>query len=134
MIPAAIQLRDNYRGLREWVSEFQDALDSENVSDIFRQRKVFQSVARSLESRFSTGMSGDTTLQLGFSWLKVATKIGSPISWAQNLFGIRAQLNRMILGPTGRNSIKSLLKLFGEENSQRGQLVEKELLRSSHTS
>lgn len=55
-------------------------------------------------------------------------KGASPVNALQNRFGVRAQINRLVLMPPGRRSFKKLLKLLGEENSPRGIALEKDFL------
>lgn len=129
VVKTAIGLRSDFEELRRWLSGFQQALDREDLPEILKCQRMLQSVARHVSSRLSSAIVGDTTVQLGFSWLKIATKIGSPANWTRNRFGIRAQLNRLIVGRAGRKSVKTFLKLLGEENSQNGQVIEREFLR-----
>jgi len=63
--------------------------------------------------------------------LKVATKTGSPGNALLNLFGVRAELNRLILAPAGRKSLKKFLQMLGEEKTSRGLAFQKAMLQRS---
>ncbi len=124
----AIQLRAEYAALRSWLAEFQAALDAENIAELLSKRRLLESVARDLDSAVSLTPAGDSTVQFGLSWLKMTTKVGSPMNVMRNRFGVRAQLNRLTLAPPGRATFKKLLRLLGEQHSQRGMIFERNFL------
>ena len=124
----ALQLRGEYAALRAWLGAFQAALDAEDVAGILSKKKVLESVARNIDSKISLTPVGDTTVQFGFSWLKVTAKGGSPLNSLRNCFGVRSQLDRLALAPPGRKSLKKFLKFLGEENSPRGLALERDFL------
>jgi hypothetical protein len=47
------------------------------------------------------------------------------------MFGVRAELNRLILAPAGRKSLKKFLRMLGEENTSRGLAFQKAMLHRS---
>ena len=127
----ALQLRDEYSELRKWLGEFQAALDAESVSELLSKKNLLEGVARNIDSQISLTPVGDSTVQFGLSWLKVTTKAGSPLNALRNHFGVRSQLNRLALAPPGRASLKKLLRLLGEQHTERGLALEKDFLRRS---
>lgn len=74
---------------------------------------------------------GDTTLQIGTSWVKATMKSGDPINSLCNQIGIRAMLNRLVLAPTGLDVVRKLARLCGEKNSKTGLNFEREFLLAS---
>ncbi len=131
LMHVALQVREKYTGLRTWLAEFQHTIDSEDIPGVLARKKTLQSIARDIDSRISLTPAGDTTLQLGISWLKLTTKIGSPLDAFRNRFGVRAQIGQLILNSPGRNTFDKLLKLLGEENSKRGLAFKQEFLSSA---
>lgn len=131
LMKTALQVRREYRHLRNWLGKFQVALDQENTKAILSERKKLESVARHVDSYITLTPAGDTTLQFGLGWLKVATKAGSPGNALKNMFGVRAELNRLILAPAGRKSLKKFLRMLGEENTSRGLAFQKAMLHRS---
>jgi hypothetical protein len=128
LMRVALQLRAEYNALRKWLGEFQQALDAEDTKDILKREKLLQSVAHHIDACCSAFPVGDTTIQIGLSWLKVAAKGGSPGNSLLNQFGVRAMLNRLILAPTGKSVLRKLCKLFGEEHSRLGINFERDYL------
>jgi hypothetical protein len=128
LLTVALQLRSEYTPLREWLREFQSSLDAGSTADLLAREKILQSVARNIDAHCSAFPVGDTTIQIGLSWLKATFKAGDPINRGQNLIGVRASMNRLVLAPAGAKSIRKLAKLFGEETSQLGINLEKALL------
>ncbi len=132
LIKTALQVRREYSNLRDWLGKFQVALDREDTKAILSERKKLESVARHVDSYVTLTPPGDTTLQFGLSWLKVTTKGGSPGNSVKNMFGVRAELNRLILAPAGCRSLKKFLRMLGEENTGRGLAFQKAMfLRST---
>ncbi len=129
IIKTALQVRDNYSALRKWLSKFQQALDGENMKEILAHGKALQSVARYVDSYSLLTPVGDTSLQFGLSWLKVGVKCGSPVNAIKNLFGMRAELNRLILAPAGHNSLNKFLRMLGEQHTKRGRVFKDEFLK-----
>ena len=129
LLPTALQLRRKYRQLRHWLSQFQAAIDAEDVREVMSRKKLLQSVSRNIDALALAAPAGDTTVQFGVSWLKVTMKGASPLNALQNRVGVRAQINRLVVAPPGRRSFRKLLKMLGEENSPRGIALEKDFLR-----
>jgi len=127
VITIARQLRREYAPLRRWLVEFQKAMDASDTKEVLRNEKILQSVARHIDATCSAFPVGDTTLQIGTSWLKVTLKSGDPINSLRNQFGVRAVLNRLVLAPAGRDVVRKLTRLCGEQNSKAGVAFEREL-------
>lgn len=120
LLPAALHVRKSYADLRHWTGKLQDVLDQEDVGAVLAQRKVLQSVAKNLSKLTTLDPVGDTSVQFGASWAKVTTKLGSPLNWASNRFGVRAQIKRLVLTPQGRGRFRKLLRFLGEDGTARG--------------
>jgi len=54
--------------------------------------------------------------------LKIAIK-GNPINSLRNQFGVRAMVNKLILGHSGNAELKKLLRFFGHHNSDIGMKI-----------
>ena len=123
LVPTALQLRDEYKKLRGWLAKLQQALAEENTKEILAHHKELQSVARHVDSYGALTPQGDTTVQFGVSWLRIGFKGGSPLNAVKNKFGMRAELNRLILAPAGFNSVKKFTKMLGEQHTKRGRAL-----------
>jgi hypothetical protein len=123
LVPSALQLRDDYKKLRLWLAQLQKAFAEENAKEILAHHKELESVARHIDSFGALTPQGDTTVQFGVSWLKVNSEVGSPLDWIRNRFGMRAELNRLILAPAGYNSVKKFTKMLGEQHTKRGRAL-----------
>jgi hypothetical protein len=128
LIPTALQLRDTYPKVREWLAQLQRDLNHEDMKKVLRHEKRLQSVARHLDSYSAVTPPGDTTVQFGTSWAKIGFKGGSPLNAVQNLFGMRAEINRLVLAPAGHRAIMKLLRMMGEQNTKRGGALKDELV------
>jgi hypothetical protein len=58
----------------------------------------------------------------GIDILKIAIK-GDPINTIQNQYGVRAMINKLILGASGDTELKKLLKFFGHHNTSVGMKI-----------
>jgi hypothetical protein len=128
IISCAVALRAEYSELRGWLAKLQKAFVAEDAVEILSKKKLLQSVSRNVDALTSSSPVGDTTVQIGFGFLKLTGKIGAPLNAVKNRFGVRAQLNRLILMPAGRAALKRLIKHFGEDRSKLGRAVEKGFL------
>jgi hypothetical protein len=131
LVATALQLRDNYKNVRKWLGQLQRDLSDESIKKVLAHEKRLQSIARHLDSYSSLTPQGDTTVQIGISWLKVTAKGGSPVNALKNLYGMRAEVNRLVLQPSGHKTIKKLLRMLGEERTKRGRKLKDELVRRS---
>ncbi len=116
LIPAALTLREELADLRSWIGQWQGAMTVENVAEMLRYKKTLESVARYLDALSTYGPSGDTSVQVGLSWLKVTMKGGSPLNSLINQFGIRAELNELVLQSPGQNAVSKLIDLVAGRN------------------
>jgi hypothetical protein len=132
LMKTAFQVRHDYKSLRNWMGKLQSALDQEDTKSVLSERKVLESVARHLDSCITLTPAGDSTLQIGLSWLRVTTKTGSPANALKNQFGVRAALNRLVLAPAGRNALNKFIRMLGEENTSRGMSFHKAALQNSN--
>jgi len=130
ILPIAIQMREEFKELRQWLAEFQRALELDDRDNLEAKQNIFNSVARYLESRRSNAAFGETTLQVSVTDLpRVGTK---PMVWLnamQNKFGVRAQINRMMWTPAGVSVVRRLLGFFGQDQTTLAVSLEQELLR-----
>lgn len=131
LVKTALQMRDRYKNVRKWLGQMQRDLSNEDIKKVLAQEKRLQSISRHLDSYSALTPPGDTTVQIGISWLKVTAKGGSPGNAIKNLFGMRAEVNRLVLNPAGHKSMKKLLRMLGDQHTKRGRQFYDELARRS---
>lgn len=113
LLPAALELRGKYRELRQWLSEFQNALDREDLQEVVAHRKVLLSISQRIERLSADKGAGSMTVQFGAHFPKLTFNIGA---WdPRHHFGIRAQIHRLILSQPGKSAFKRLIKLIEPE-------------------
>lgn len=120
LVSIALQIRNDYKKLRAWLSGLHMAIAEESTKEILAHQKDLESVARHIDSSGAMTPQGETTIQLGVSWINVNVKIGSLINAVRNKFGMRAELNRLILAPSGYNSVTKFITMLGEQHTKRG--------------
>ena len=111
----AIQLRDKYSKLRQWLKEYQDVLDNEDIQAMLKKKKLLDSVARNIETLASSEDRGNTKITLGVSWLKLSKPIN--VGRLINRFGVRGMLSRLMFQRGGRSSLEKLLTFFEPADS-----------------
>ncbi len=131
LVTVALQLRENYQKVRVWLAQLQRDLNHESIKDVLKHMKRLQSVSRHLDSYSALTPPGDTTVQFGLSWLKIGAKGGSPVNAVRNLFGMRAELNRLVLAPAGLKAMPKLLRMLGEQHTKKGRMLKDALERRS---
>jgi hypothetical protein len=132
LIAVALQLRDKYKGLRDWLGEYQLALDSENPQDIRKHVRLLESIADDIDSKYSSRSEDAVKLSISTNWLNpvnLNVPVRSIIAKMQSRFGVRAMLSDLVLSRQGDDSLKKLLTMFGEKNTQLSMEVHQDLIR-----
>ncbi|MEQ9265036.1 MAG: hypothetical protein RLN81_07450 [Balneolaceae bacterium] len=124
----ALQMRENYKDLREWIKKFQLALDSENSDSIVKHMNTLKSVQEFIEKKYSPDKFGKLELSFDVLNLSPSISITAPINAVKNKLGVRSTINKLILNKPGRSSVKKLLKMLDEENSKLGTRVYTEII------
>lgn len=128
LVSTAIALRNRYAELRGWLGELQHALDGEEVREILARRKTLQSVSANIDRLVGLNDSkGVASVQLGIDCQpKVTANLGYAATALRNSFGVRSQICRLILASPGRAAFRKMLRLLGEEHTERGIAIERE--------
>lgn len=122
-IPAvALQVRQDYAELRHWLGLYQRSISSGDYKDIQKHQKILSSISQYVDSFMRKAGPDTATFTAGIDILKIAFK-GSPINTLHNQFGVRAMINKLILGASGRAELRKLLKFFGHHNTSIGMKV-----------
>lgn len=116
----AMQLRETFTELRQWLNQFQNAIDNEDVADMLRYEKVLSSVSSYVDQRISGNGAERMEMSVNLSYLSLTLFKGDPINHIRNQLGIRSTINSLIFDKPGRQALKKLLHFFGEENSSAG--------------
>lgn len=114
----AMQLRREMGDLRNWLGEFQGALDGEDNLRIIKCRDIYESVSRNVD-RIIGAKNGGVDMSIGIGFLKFSLK-DSPVSRVLNKFGVRATINSLIIEKEGRAALRKFLKMLGHRDSALG--------------
>ncbi len=123
-VETALQMRDQYKSVRSWISQLERDLSDEDTKKILGHEKRLKSISQHLDSYSSLSPPGDTSVQISIGWLTVSTKGGDPVNAIKNRFGMRAEVNRLVLAPGGNYAMKKLLKMLGEQHTRTGKSFE----------
>ena len=116
LLLSAIALRDKYKKLREWLSVYQHALETEDGRKLLANDKLLKSIAKSVEASYGTDETNSTNISLSVGFFGLSIPVPSPNS-AANRFGIRAALTDLVMQSQGQNAMRKLMKILGEEKS-----------------
>jgi hypothetical protein len=120
VLPVALELRKNYAELRDWLGKFQRALDFEDVREVLARKKILLSVSDYLDHFSSRQAAGVTSVQISTDLQPRATlDARGLVNRVINHFGVRAQINRLVLIGPGRSAFHKFLRLLGEDRSNR---------------
>lgn len=122
ILKIAIQIRDEYKELRGWLDQYQQALTDGKYNDINKFQKILSSISQYIESITGSINPNAPTFTTGISVLKIAIK-GQPINTLLNQFGIRSIINQLITESTGNQELKKLLGFLNHRNSATGMAV-----------
>lgn len=119
MITVALQLRQEYQELRDWLGCYQNALSDGSYKDIQKFQKILKSISSYTDSKMGIIDSNAPTFTTGIGVLKVALK-GEPINTILNQFGVRSMINKLIISKSGNSDMKKFLNFFGHKNTSVG--------------
>ena len=119
LITVALQLRDEYQELRNWLGCYQQALSDGSYKDIAKFQNILHSISLYVDSKMGVVGSNAPIFTLGIGILKIALK-GQPINAIQNQFGVRSMINRLIVSRSGNADLKKFLKIFEQQNTAVG--------------
>ena len=124
LIDIALEFRDDFKNLREWLKLFQNALTADDIEIINKYRKELDSVSDNVSSKIGLGSNGKpVTMEAGMGIFKIATQ-SNPLNTLRNQFGVRATLNKLIFGSNGKPEIKKFVAMFGQKNTNIGYAIE----------
>ena len=117
IFPIAVQMRNEFQELRDWIKQYQIAISASDFSQRTRFEKVIRSISTYIDSK-KTGQPDPNapTFTAGISALKIGLR-ANPIETLRNQFGVRATANRLILSGSGLQELHRLLQFFGHRNS-----------------
>ncbi len=116
LLLSAIALRDKYARLREWLSTYQHALETEDEKKLLSNDKLLQSIAKSVEANYGAEDEDSTSVSLSVGFFSVTFPVRQ-LNSATNRFGIRSALTDLVMQSRGENALHKLMRIFGEEKS-----------------
>lgn len=124
LISAAIHLRDRYRSLREWIGEFQRALDT-SPTESARKMTTLEAAAQDIERLFKGSWWSKLSISLGMSItdLVPAFPIGAVVE--RSLPGsIRSAVNKLIQQPWDESNLEKLFAILDSDSPKlRAQVI-----------
>lgn len=123
-ISTALQMREDFKSLREWLKMFQEAISEDNTHDLLAFRKQLDSVNEYVNKSLGLGSSSQpVTMEAGFGFFKLAIR-ANPVEAIKNKFGIRATINNLIFGSNGKSEIAKYAQMFDERGTSIGYALE----------
>lgn len=116
LLLSAIALRDKYARLREWLSTYQHALETEDEKKLLSNDKLLKSVAKSIEESYGAEETNSTNISLSVGFFSLSIPVPS-LNSAMIRFGIRSALTDLVIQSQGQNALRKLMKIFGEDES-----------------
>lgn len=115
----ASQMRGQLTELRAWLSQFQDAISAGEFKAIAAERKRLRTLGKDVERALGLTTSNATTLNIGWSWLKLGLKL-DPAAWLPRFDRVQVQANTLTFAPSGEQELTKLLHFFGHDKSALG--------------
>jgi len=119
LVKTALQLRDEYQELRNWLGCYQTALNNDEFSEVAKYQEILHSISKYVDSKIGTVDSNSPTFTAGIGVLKIAIK-GDPINAIKNQFGVRSMVNKLILSKSGTADLKKFLGFFDQKKTTVG--------------
>ena len=121
LIRTALESRESYSRLREWLAEYQHALDVEDEKNQLKFEQTLRLVADGIESSYRDKADGRTGISVSVGWFQFGyEKAVATYQRARNRFGVRSALMSLALSARGEAAIRKLLEMLGEGSSSAG--------------
>ena len=122
LIPVAVQMRDKYAGLRQWLADYQRAIEEEDEGKQLRFEQTLTAVGKSIQVKYGAEKSGSLGISLSAAFFKadVSKKL---VDGTLNRFGVRSTLAKLIMAPRGQQALAKLVGMLGESKSSLGRTV-----------
>lgn len=131
LIDVALQMRQDFAKLREWLKLFQKALSEDNLQDITNYRRQLDSISEYVNSKIGLGSAQKTvTMEAGLGIFKMVTQ-ANPINTLKNQFGVRATLNSLIFGSNGKQEINKFIEMFEQRGTAIGYDIEQHFTKNA---
>ncbi len=130
LLITALQMRDRFKPLREWLTELQHELEGDDAPAVLSKLKLLTELGQSLEVRPIDQLLGSSTLQMGVADLapKVTLKVGL-INSIRNRFGVRSQITKLLLTEPGLKAVRRFCGFFQKRHSEYAIRLELDLQR-----
>lgn len=113
IISIALEMRSDFKKLREWLKIFQNSMTLEDTQELLKKRKELDSVAKYVSTKLGLNYEeSNSSLEVGIGVFKLSLGIGGPINFLKNQFGVRATLNRLIFGSSGKKELEKYVNMF----------------------
>ncbi len=119
LIPIALQLREDYKDLRGWLSEYQEALNGGDFRDLNKYKGVLRSISLYVDSLHDRPDPSAPTFTMGIEAFNVSFK-ASPVNYLKNQLGVRAMINKLITTRSGSAELQKLLDFYQHRGSNIG--------------
>ncbi len=122
LIVVALQLRKEYAELRDWLTEYQRAVENRDVSMIMRCERILRSVSSYVDAKLGKSGPAGPTFTLGWGAMQVALPV-NPLQELKNRFGVQAQVNKLMFSQNSMQDLNKLLTLFGQRTTRNGLII-----------
>jgi hypothetical protein len=108
-IETALALREEYRPLRNWLRDAENAIDRGDMMSI---RKIENMLDKVGTAGFGDFFNNDKGTSISIDISSFGLTIPIDISAARNLFGVRAMMNRMVFAESGHYALSRYCRLL----------------------
>lgn len=113
IISVALEMRNDFKDLREWLKIFQNSITLEDTQELLKKRKELDLVAEHVSTKLGlTDSKSSSSLEAGIGIFKLSLGMGNPINYLKNQFGVRATLNKLIFGSSGKKELEKYVDMF----------------------
>lgn len=119
LFKVALQIREEYKGFRKYLEQYQTVLDDEDPKAIIKYRKVFDEIHNIIKPNASEGFGG-LSISIGTGLLN----LNIPLPNIATKFGIRATLQKIVFQKKGEATLRKLLAMFDVNNPEHQQSIQ----------
>jgi len=112
LIPTAVQLRDEYKRLRGWLEEYQQALDAEDLTASLKKVRELEATAKRVAGDPAEADFGSSSVSIAMSMIELPVPMLKPAA-VRHRVGVATKLNGLLVRKRGEASLRGLIRKFG---------------------
>jgi len=110
----ALEYRDRYKKLREWLGEMRTAMEEEDTTKLMSYKRTLNMLAKDVARTIGSSEAPLSSLDITLGFINVSIPMPNVRDAFNRRFSIRHDLMNMVKAPAGERAMEKLGRMFGK--------------------